>query len=512
MSAALPLNVLHVLSDQHLATCLGAAGHPQALMPNLDRLAASGVRFTNAYCQNPICTPSRVSVLSGQYCHNHGYFGLSGPAPARLPSFLQHFRAHGYRTAGIGKLHLPNDPQDWIADHVDLYAECYDYKQRERSRQQSRYYDFLRAQGLSSADDDSIALGDLPGQQQHEARPSRLSFDQCVEGWIVSTAKQFIDDASAAQQPFCMQVSFPRPHQCYAPDQRFWEMYPEDLELPPTLNQDPAGRPPHFQQTFAKYRRQEGSYEPRGFEHLARRVWRGYLACITQVDYALGLLLDHLENTGLAQRTIVVYHSDHGAYSGTHGIPEKAPGICSEAVCRVPMIWRVPELASSGAVCEQLVENIDVASTLPALCGLEPMDSTDGVDLAPLLRGADQPVRNAAFTENPWSKAVRWEHWRFVHYQPEMFGGQDVGELYDLAADPNEARNLYHDPAHQPQVQHARMLLLQWLIRSQRVVTHWSPMGMPSDHGPRYPLAGDGKESYGPGPLATAQAGRLTYL
>src|SRR5215510_12729300 len=119
------LNVLQVISDQHLATCMGVEGHPQAITPHMDRLAAGGVRFTRAYTQNPICTPSRTSVLSGQYCHNHGYYGLSGPRPARLPSFLSHFRGRGYRTAGIGKLHTPDDPADWLTDHVDLYAECY---------------------------------------------------------------------------------------------------------------------------------------------------------------------------------------------------------------------------------------------------------------------------------------------------------------------------------------------------------------------------------------------------
>jgi len=96
------LNVLHIIADQHQAACMGHEAHPQAITPNLDRLAAESVRFTRAYTQNPICTPSRVSILSGQYCHNHGYYGLSGPRPVALPSFFSHFKAHGYRTAGIG--------------------------------------------------------------------------------------------------------------------------------------------------------------------------------------------------------------------------------------------------------------------------------------------------------------------------------------------------------------------------------------------------------------------------
>lgn len=108
------MNVIEIISDQHQARCMGCEGHAQAITPNMDRLAREGVRFTHAYAQNPICTPSRVSILSGQYCHNHGYYALGGPRPGRLPNFIRHFHQHGYRTAGIGKLHLPDEPADWI--------------------------------------------------------------------------------------------------------------------------------------------------------------------------------------------------------------------------------------------------------------------------------------------------------------------------------------------------------------------------------------------------------------
>lgn len=117
------MNVLLLIADQHLATCVGAEGHPQAITPNLDRLASEGVRFRHAYTANPICTPARVSMLSAQYCHNHGYYGLSGPAPDRLPSYLSHFREHGYRTAAIGVVHTPNVPRNWLEHHVDAFLD-----------------------------------------------------------------------------------------------------------------------------------------------------------------------------------------------------------------------------------------------------------------------------------------------------------------------------------------------------------------------------------------------------
>ena len=108
-------NVLMVLADQHHADLLGCAGHSQVLTPHLDRFAESGIRFTRAFTQNTICTPSRVSILSGQYCHNHGIYGLSGPADFGLANIAGHLKAAGYKTAGYGKLHLPNSPRSWCS-------------------------------------------------------------------------------------------------------------------------------------------------------------------------------------------------------------------------------------------------------------------------------------------------------------------------------------------------------------------------------------------------------------
>jgi len=491
------LNILEIISDQHLATCLGVAGHAQAITPHLDRLAAEGVRFTGAYTQNPICTPSRVSVLSGQYCHNHGYYGLSGPSPVGLPSFLGHFRAHGYRTAGIGKLHLPNVPRDWVLDHCDLYAECYEYGP---TSEKSAYYAYLDKHGLR-AKEDSLILPEFPGSHHHDARPSLLPYEHSVEGWCVSEAIRFME--MSGDRPFCAQVSLPRPHQAFTPDRRFWEMYPDDLDLPATLNLNPAHRPPHFRAVYESYHQNQGLIEPRDFASWARRVWRGYLACVTQVDHSVGLLLDYLERTGKAANTIVIYHSDHGGYHGTHGLPEKAPGICSDAVCRIPMIWRVPGVPAR--VSDRLVENVDLAATLPVLCGLPAMATVDGRDITGVLR-EDVPVREVAVTENPWSKSIRWQQWRYVHYHPEMFG-QETGELYDLANDPDETRNLF---AEQPAVvAECRRRLLDWLLKTTRVKTMWPTLTNDDWDRPNYRTAADGKLATGHDPAALAQRPEL---
>ncbi|MBL4699896.1 MAG: sulfatase-like hydrolase/transferase, partial [Phycisphaeraceae bacterium] len=327
------------------------------------------------------------------------------------------------------------------------------------------------------------------------------------EGWCVQQACDFIDGSGDA--PFCMQVSLPKPHQCYTPDARFWEMYPDDLDLPETFNDDPSQRPAMFQEAVQNFQQLQGQYQPQDNESLARRIWKGYLACITHVDHALGLLMDHLEKSGQADRTIVIYHSDHGAYSTRYGLFEKAPGICSESVCRVPYLWHVPGMTPAGKTCEQLVENIDIAATITGLCNIPAMTTTDGKNIAPLLQGKDEPVRQMAVTEHAWSKSIRWEQWRLVHYQPDMFEGKDVGELYDLKNDPLERRNLYHDPASEHLVHQGRQLLLQWLIDTTRPCTVWPAPNWPSM---KYDLAPDGKESNKAGVKLRVTRGQLAYL
>jgi len=501
-----PMNVLLVTADQHQAACLGVEGHPQVITPNIDQLAARGVRFSNCYTQNPICTPSRVSFLSGQYCHNHGYYGLNGPRPPiDLPSFFQHFRRHGYRTAAIGKVHTPDTPTNWLSEHCDFIGECYSYYDDEGLS--PRYTAYLRNLGLLEKED-SNRLPEFPGDQQHEGRPSNLPYRHTVEGWTVSETLRFIDESG--NRPFCVHASLPRPHECYTPDRKFWDMYPEDLALPPTIHNSAAQRPPHFQAMVEGLKTHQWLIEPKTFDAGCRRVWRAYLACITQVDYALGELLDYLRRTGKDKNTIVIYGSDHGAYSGTFGVPEKAPGICSEAVCRVPHIWYVPGVTVQGLVSRQLVENVDITPTLTSLCGLPPMDTIDGHDLSPLLRGDDKPVREVAVTENPMSKALRWGPWRFVHYPRAMFG-TDVGELYNLENDPNETQNLYHDIAFQQVVSEGRKLLLEWLADTTRYVTAYPP---PSQVGPYVYalLAQDDKESNRVGMEDRIRRNALNYL
>lgn len=478
------MNVLYIIADQYIASCMGCAGHPQAITPHLDRLASQGTRFERAYCQNPICTPSRMSILSGQYVHNFGYYGLGGPRPAQLPTFMGHFQRHGYRTAGIGKLHLPNDPDFWARDDLDFLADCYHSPKNAAPGELNAYRAYLREQGLEEAYQADSAGAWGGDAASFEGRPAQVPYEHSIEGWAVREAMRWI--AADRSTPFCMQVSLPKPHTPIVPAERFWKLYPDDLALPHTYGSDVSHRAPHFAEKVPRFAAMTTS-DGRDGETLARLNWHGYLACVSQVDFAVGELLDFLEQNGLQEETIVIYGADHGAYAGHYGLLEKSPGICADLVCRVPFLWRVPGVTHPDARSQQLVENVDIAPTIAALCALPPLEWTDGRDLSPLLRGEATPIREIAVTENAGTKALRWENWRFVHYQRELFG-REWGELYDLEADPDETRNLFFEPEHQGVVNECRRRLLEWLIGTTRIVTSQPPV-------PELPLALDGKQA-----------------
>jgi arylsulfatase len=468
-----PLSVLFILADQHNAKVLGCQGHPDVKTPHLDRLAAEGVRFDNAIAQNPICTPSRMCYLSGQYAHNHGCYGLSGPNPRGLPTVLGHFRRAGYRTGAIGKIHCP---EYWVEDDCDLFHDTGNTSVGGRSK---AYAAHLEQRGLTDLED-HVGLHEFGkrGLQSCDGRPSKVSFEDGQEGWSVRTAAAFMETCAREDKPFFLHVSLPKPHECYTPAQPFWDLYDESrLTLPPNADYDmaAAGKSPHLQAAAARWRKGDWAlFEPKTFEAARLRKLHGYLGNVSHVDHAVGELLDALDRLGLRDRTIVVYGSDHGDYACEHGNMEKAPGICSDAITRIPLIWRAPGATRPGAVSPALVETVDVAPTLCALAGLPPLETADGKDLSPLLRGEPAEPHRLAVTEFAWSKSVRKGNLRLVYYPREFFQAthpDGFGELYDLAADPWEMKNLYFDPARAATVRELERDLMDWLVTTTRPAT-----------------------------------------
>jgi choline-sulfatase/uncharacterized sulfatase len=468
-------NVLFIVSDQHNAKCLGHAGHADVRTPHLDRLAAEGVRFENAITQNPICTPSRVSFLSGQYCHNHGYYGLSGPNPGGLPNVIGHFRRNGYRTAALGKIHCP---EYWIEDTSDVFHETSGCSVGGRSPEYAAY---LEERGLTDLEDHGRLHEFGPrGRQSVEGRPSKVSFEDGQEGWIARTAIDTMRAARDDGRPFFIHASLPKPHQCYTPAQEFWNLYDQSkLTLPPNADYTMTGKAPHLRRAAESWRRRHWQlFEPKTFEAGRLRKLHGYLGNISHVDHTVGQMVDWLDGHGPADDTIVVYTSDHGDYACEHGIMEKAPGICSDAITRVPCLWRWPGRFAAGHTASELVELIDVPTTLCSLAGLPPMPTSDGKDMSHLLRGGRGDVRSIAVTEFPFSRSVRKGWYRLVWYARFLFADEHpdgFGELYDLEADPWEMRNRFFDPDYAPVMRELRGELLEWLVETSRFTTCHPP-------------------------------------
>lgn len=204
------------------------------------------------------------------------------------------------------------------------------------------------------------------------------------------------------------------------------------------------------------------------------RKLRGYLGAVSQVDHAVGLMVDHLRSAGLAEQTIVVYTTDHGDYACEHGLMEKAPGIGHDAISRVPFLWWAPGRFKAGHVAPELAELVDVSTTLTEQAGLAPMQTSDGRSLSPILAGESREVRRAAVTEFAWSKAIRRGRHRYVHYARGYFPKEypdGFAELYDLEADPWEMTNLAFEPGMSATVESMRRELLDWLIATARPAT-----------------------------------------
>ncbi len=470
-------NILLLYSDQHSARTLGCYGNREVHSPHMDRLAREGVMFTNAYTQNPICTPSRMCIMSGQYVHNFGYYGLGGHSPRWLPHLFKHVKEQGYRTGMAGKIHTP---AGWLSDHCDFVGDGYGYEvmlrpwnthlQRGIQGLRGNHYDlYLQEEGLLDKRDDQPWEGN---DVYLDARCSHLPEDHTVEAWSAKCANDFIGQAHRNDTPFCFWMTVPRPHQCYTPSKAFWELYDQDdLTLPPNADATLEGRHPVMRRRQHDIQNnKDGRLEPDDWNSYRRRVLRGYYGCVSQVDDAVGRVLDKLDELGIRDNTIVVYTTDHGEFAGEHGMVEKAPGIGCRCVTRIPYIWSWPGHLPEGVVRDNMVESVDFLPTVCSLAGLSMPDWVDGIDITDsLTRGAD--MKDMAVTENPYAKTIHTKKYKLTQYLPEMQGGDDFGELFDVEDDPWELKNLYFDPEHQGIVHELRHRLYNWLIRTTRQKT-----------------------------------------
>lgn len=451
LAAADRPNVLLILVDD-LKPTIGAWGDATAITPHMDRLAASGVRFEKAYCNQAVCMASRYNLMLGSRSTSTGFYNFGTqfrevyPDAVTLP---QHFMNHGYVAHSMGKVfHIghgnTNDDASWsVPHHPD---KVIDYVLPE-----SNHRELSREEGLFTNQRARDENGDLrPRGMAWEA--ADVLDEAYADGRIAATA---IDRLKWLQrkedQPFFLAVGFVRPHLPFSAPKMYWDMYDRDALPMPEYEEAPVGAP-----DFAVKRGGEiNAFRPipsgvRGKldQDLTRQLIHGYYASVTYMDAQLGKVLDALDETGLVDNTIVVLWGDHGYHLGDLGSWTKHSNY--EQANHIPIIIRAPGQAEAGGSATQIAETVDIYPTLASLAGLPAPAGPqpfDGVDLSPVLEDPAQVIRpygyHAYYRNNVdrVGRAFRTQRYRLVEWVTRD-GSDPVHELYDYELDPLETKNL----------------------------------------------------------------------
>lgn len=442
-----PPNILWLMGDQHHAGCLGHAGDPNAKTPHLDGLADEGFRFNRAYCNNPICGPSRTTLLSGQYPHTHGITGnyLTNYNRTTPPNIATHFRNYGYQTALVGKAHLP---LSWLHAGFEYlrFSDLCDAKTDDPLS--CHYFRHLVDAGLADQYDHGQLPEGHPGRTLR-AFTSEIPLEHSLEVWTGDEAVQFLDQRDT-ERPFFLKVSFQRPHDPLSPSPESLHLFnPEEISLPANHTEyfeTKFSGKPAFQRAYVRDGKEGYPYRPHDEADLKRQLAH-YLMLVTEIDTQIGRVIEHLKASGEWENTIIVYLADHGDFAGEHGLSLKNFGIY-EAIHRVPFIWRWPGGPSGKS--DEIVELVDFAPTLAAAAGLPPLEGTDGRDIRPVAEGKapglDSTVCEWDATAHSQGSvfAIRDERFRLVYY----CNWADDGELYEMSEDPGELVNLWSSPDH----------------------------------------------------------------
>ncbi len=436
-------NVVFLFSDQHRRDAAGCYGHPQAQTPNIDRLAAGGVRFTQAYAAAPICHPCRSALMTGRQVHRccdlttqQQLLDLS------LPSLGTIFRQAGYATAAFGKVHVPgeDDAHDLGFDEraLRIYTPMHnDYQHTIGLENFWKYCSYLPKY---KPHPDAKQRHDYNLNYEPIALEEELIFDHMVADRSIEFLQRHSDHRSPVtdHRPFFLWVGLEKPHnEMYAP-KRFHDLYdPATMDLPANRHFD-RSRLPDTIRDNPTFPIADGLTDDQ-----MRAGMAAYFANVSYMDEQLGRVLDAIEQLGLAEDTIVVYSTDHGENLFSHQIVQKH-SFFEEAV-GVPLILRVPGKTQPGTARDGLVTLVDLLPTLCEACGLPVPEGVDGRSLLPTITDG-QAVHDAVFSEyysaGAPERMIRTGKWKYVHTHG------DLHQLYDIENDPHENVNLIDDPAH----------------------------------------------------------------
>ncbi len=442
-------NIVFIMSDDHAAHAISAYGSKVNCTPQLDLLAAEGIRMDATYCTNSICSPSRASILTGTYSHINGVASIFTEIDYRVPTFAEVLHDAGYQTALFGKWHLG-----------------------ERPESAPRHFDSWRVFPGQGDYVDPLMIGP-EGSHTVPGYATDIITDQSIE-WI----RQRDPD-----RPFLLLVHHKAPHRPWVPDEKHKDLYPIDsIPEPSTLHDDHATRSQAVRgvrmsvadDLSSDELGEELPDELRGPENReARMRWkyqrymRDYLQCVQSIDDNVGRLLDVVEDEGLTEDTVVVYTSDQGFFLGEHGWFDKR--LMFDESLQMPMLIRWPSVIPASTTCDAMVTNVDFAATFLEMAGLDAtaLPTSQGRSFLPLLRGDEVP---------DWPDAVYYRYWEHddpIHHAPAHYGvrtaefklihyyGAGLGvpgssdrlfeaewELYDLRTDPEELRNVADVPSY----------------------------------------------------------------
>ncbi|MEM8592626.1 MAG: sulfatase-like hydrolase/transferase [Pseudomonadota bacterium] len=499
------MNILFIMYDQLRFDYLSCAGHPILKTPNFDRVAAKGVRFTQAYTQSPICGSARMSFYTGRYVHSHGAARNGYPIRIGEITLGDHLRRLGYGCHLIGKTHMRVDAEGmerlglqpdsiigarqaecgfdaWVRDD-GLWAEGKDgsYDQGE-----SPYNAYLKAKGYpgenpwhdhanAGLEGDEIASGWL---MTNADKPANIREEDSETPWLTGEAIKFME---ATESPWLAHLSYIKPHWPYIVPAPYHDMYGLQDVPPPVRTEEELETAHPVAKAFMTNRIAKAFHR----DEVRNKVIPAYMGLIKQCDDQLGRLLDHLEETGRDKDTMIVLTSDHGDYLGDHWIGEK--DLFHDASVRIPMIIYDPRPeanATRGTACDALVEGIDLAATFVEVAGGEvPTNVIEGRSLLPWLRGETPEWRDFVISETDYAVTpmagnlglgddearlfmVFDGRWKLVHAE-----GGFRPMLYDVESDPRELTDLGEDPAYEAEITRLYGMLATWARRQSQRVT-----------------------------------------
>lgn len=422
------LNVLFIAVDD-MNNDLGCFGNIQVKSPHIDKLAARGLRFDRAYCQFPLCSPSRSSLMTGLRPDKIRVFDLKYHFRKEVPEVItlpQFFKNNGYHVARIGKLYHYGNPGDIGTsglDDADSWQEVFNPAGRDKTVIEPRIINYMPKRGLGSA---MCLFNDTEGKDEDH-----------TDGMVATKAIELLEKHK--NEPFFLAVGFYKPHTPYMAPKKYFDLYPIETVTLPEIPSPPLSEAP---------KPALASTTPWPYfgvtPEQARECKQAYYATISFVDAQIGRVLDALDRLKLADKTIVVFWSDHGYHLGEHGLWMKQS--CFEESARVPLIIAQPGKNSPRGSCARIVELLDLYPTIADLAGYKTPGHLQGASLRPLLQNPNAPWERPAFTQVQRGgfpgHSIRTEKWRYTEWD----GGKKGVELYDHSVDPKELNNLASEP------------------------------------------------------------------